>query len=62
MIEYLAKFRQGSGAMGQNAIDFYKDEDGNFIKHSWAMGGESKDIVKSVPVEIDGYIAVILDE
>jgi len=52
----LAQFRQGQGSMGQNAIDFYLDDDGKIIKHSWAMGGSSKSVVSSVPKSIDGYI------
>ena len=52
----LAEFRSGSGSMGQNAIDFYLNSKGQVIQHSWAMGGESKRVVKSVPMEIDGYI------
>ena len=51
---YLAKFRQGSGAMGMNAIDFYR-EDGEIVKHKWSMGGESFDKVNIVPTRIEGY-------
>ena len=57
MINYLAKFRQGSGPMAMNAIDFYM-EDGKIIRHSWAMGGSSKKTVKSVPDAIEGYTKI----
>ena len=57
MINYLAKFRQGSGPMAMNAIDFYM-EGGKIIKHSWAMGGSSKKTVKYVPGTIDGYTKI----
>jgi hypothetical protein len=52
--QYLAKFRQGSGPMAMNAIDYYMDN-GEIIEHKWAMGGGSKKIVESVPDKIDGY-------
>jgi hypothetical protein len=51
---YLAKFRQGSGAMAMNATDFYR-ENGKIIKHDWAMGGETKKEVATVPTNINGY-------
>jgi hypothetical protein len=54
MKEYLAKFRQGSGPLAMNAIDFYR-EDGVIIEHSWAMGGETKIITTSVPDIIEGF-------
>jgi hypothetical protein len=54
MKDYIKKFRQGSGCIGMNAIDYYKEK-GKIIKHSWAMGGSSKEEVDSVPLEIDGY-------
>ena len=54
MKEYFAKFRQGEGPMAMSAIDFYK-EDNQIIKHEWAMGGETKTKVKSVPDNIHGY-------
>jgi hypothetical protein len=52
--EYLAKFRQGSGPMALNAVDYY-EENGKIIKHMWAMGGETKKEVDRVPVHIKGY-------
>jgi len=51
----IAQFRQGKGSMGQNAIDFYQTDKG-ILKHSWAMGGEDKVIVDSVPESIEGFI------
>ena len=57
---YLAKFRNGSGSLGMNAIDFYR-ENGNLIKHEWAMGGETKKRVDTVPNQIDGYIKLRLN-
>ena len=54
----IAEFRQGSGFMAQNAIDYYQTDKG-ILKHSWAMGGESKKIVESVPKSIDGYERLI---
>ena len=56
---YLAKFRQGSGVMAMNAIDFYK-EDGRIIKHRWANGGGDKKEVKEVPESIEGYTSEAL--
>lgn len=53
-MNYIARFRQGSGPMAMNAIDYYKEE-GKIIEHSWAMGGSSKKVVDSVPEEIKGY-------
>ena len=53
-MKYIAEFRQGCGAMSMNAIDYYK-EGGKIIKHSWAMGGETKTEVDSVPESIEGY-------
>ena len=47
-MKYLAKFRQGHGTMAQNAIDYYKDEDGKIVKHCWAMGGDDKTLVSIV--------------
>ena len=55
MKTYLAEFRQGTGSLAQNAIDFY-EEDGKIIKHSWAMGGGDTVVVDTVPASIDGYI------
>lgn len=55
---YLARFRQGHGSMLQNAIDFFKDNEGNIICHEWAMGGETKTKVSTVPKSIDGFIAI----
>jgi hypothetical protein len=52
--QYLAKFRQGNDPMSMNAIDFYM-ENGEIIEHKWAMGGQSMDVVESVPDKIDGY-------
>jgi len=57
-IQLLAAFRQGSGPMGMNAIDFYEDN-GKIIKHEWAMGGSSKKEVKKVPDKIEGYTQLI---
>lgn len=56
---YLAKFRQGSGPMAMNAIDYYR-EDGRIIKHHWAMGGETKKEVNIVPTNINGYRRIAL--
>lgn len=56
---YLAKFRQGSGAMAMNAVDFYT-ENGKIIKHQWAMGGESHEEVLAVPTYVDGYKKIAL--
>jgi hypothetical protein len=53
--KYLAKFRQGNNPMSMNAIDYYIDDSGNIIKHAWAMGGETRTVVESVPDKIDGY-------
>lgn len=53
--EMLAEFRQGSGSMGQNAIDFYLDERGKIIRHEWAMGGGIRTTVSTVPESINGY-------
>lgn len=53
-VEYLARFRQGSGAIAMNAIDYYKEK-GAIVKHEWAMGGETKQKVDCVPTKIDGY-------
>jgi hypothetical protein len=52
---YLAKFRQGNDPMSMNAIDYYISGDGSIIEHKWAMGGESRRVVESVPDNIDGY-------
>ena len=57
----IASFRQGSGPMAMNAIDFYETVDG-IIKHEWAMGGESKKIVNSVPEEIKGYEKISVED
>lgn len=46
--------------MGQNNIDFYR-EDGKIIRHEWAMGGETKKMVNSVPLAIVGYTRVNYD-
>ncbi len=54
-MEYIKQFRCGSGPMVQSAIDFYRNEKGEIIKHCWAMGGETKTIVDCVPESIDGY-------
>jgi hypothetical protein len=51
----IAEFRQGLGAMFTNAIDFYVNTDGVFIKHEWAMGGQSKSLVDQIPENISGY-------
>jgi hypothetical protein len=51
----VASFRQGSSAMAVNAIDFYTNPDGGFIKHEWAMGGQSTFVVPSVPDVLPGY-------
>ena len=59
MKEYLAKFRQGSGGMAMNAIDFYL-ENRNIIKHAWAMGGETKKQVYHVSNEINNFLKVEL--
>jgi len=53
--KYLAQFRQGSGVLGMNAIDFYHDKEGNIIKYSWANGGGDMNIVGEVPEAIDGF-------
>lgn len=55
-MKYLAKFRQGNGPINVNAIDYYINDKGEIIKHSWAMGGETKKVVDSVPESIAGYI------
>lgn len=52
--EYIAKFRQGHGAMAVNAIDYYK-EYGKIMRHRWAMVGEDIEEVDSVPDIIEGY-------
>ena len=54
-MKYLARFRQGSGPMGQNAIDFYLNSKGKIVKHCWAMGGSKKSIASKVPKSIKGY-------
>lgn len=54
----IAEFRQGSGSIAQNAIDYYQTDKG-ILKHSWAMGGESKNIVESMPESIEGYERLI---
>ena len=52
--KYLARYRQGTGPMDSNFIDFY--EDGNdIVMHSYAMGGESKTFVTQLPQWIEGY-------
>jgi len=51
----LAQFRKGFGPMGQNAIDFYHDDEGKIIRHDWAMGGSIRTIVATVPKSINGY-------
>ena len=53
-VRYLAKFRKGNGAMGLSAIDFY-EESCVIVRHEWSMGGESREVVDSVPVAIKGY-------
>lgn len=53
-MKLVAEFRQGNGPMAMNAIDFYEDN-GKIIKHSWAMGGESRKEVSKIPAEIEGY-------
>lgn len=40
--------------MSCNSIDFYR-EGAKIIRHSYAMGGETKKRVKTVPNEIVGY-------
>lgn len=54
MKTYLAKFRQGSGPMAMNAVDFYR-EGGKLIRHEWSMGGESKKEVHIVPTYLTEY-------
>ena len=54
-VNYIARFRQGTGPMSMSAVDFYKDKKGRIICHSWAMGGESKKKVTTVPESIPGY-------
>jgi hypothetical protein len=51
----IAEFRKGFGAMFTNAIDFYANADGTFVKHEWAMGGQSKSLVDKIPENISGY-------
>jgi hypothetical protein len=58
---YIAKFRQGSGPMCMNAIDYYW-KDGGIIRHSWAMGGSTKTQVYTVPEEIDGYRKINIED
>ena len=52
----VASFRQGSGAMAMNAIDYYTCCDGRILKHNWAMGGEDWSMSLRVPDEIPGYV------
>jgi len=54
----VASFRQGSGTMAMNAIDYIMMKDGSLIKHSWSMGGEEKISVTNIPEHIPGYIKV----
>tara|TARA_R110001632_G_scaffold188268_1_gene308705 strand:+ start:467 stop:673 length:207 start_codon:yes stop_codon:yes gene_type:complete len=54
-IKYIARFRQGHGAMAMNAIDYYKDEQGRIVRHQWSMGGSMNDFVELVPDSIKGY-------
>lgn len=58
-VEYLAQFRQGYGAMAQNAIDFYLNKEGKIIQCNWAMGGQSMKEVESVPASIQGYRVIL---
>lgn len=58
-MKYLARFKQCSGPMGQNSIDFYLNDKGKIIKHCWAMGGSSKSVVLSVPESIESYDKLI---
>ena len=53
-MKLISEFRQSYGSLCQNAIDFYQTDKG-ILRHSWAMGGEDKVIVKSVPKSIKGY-------
>jgi hypothetical protein len=52
--QMLAQFRQGNSPMATNAIDYYRQGD-EIIKHEWSMGGESKEVVASVPDLVIGY-------
>ena len=54
MSDKTRKFRQGSGPMAINAIDYYM-KDGKIIEHKWGMGGSSKKVVDKFPSKIDGY-------
>ena len=59
--DYIAKFRQGSGAMGMSAIDFYR-VNGAIVRYHWSMGGGEKSIVDTVPDEIEGYVKLKTEE
>ena len=56
-MKYIKRFRQGSGVMAMNAIDYYI-KGGKIIEHSWANGGSSKKVVAAVPKAIKGYKAI----
>lgn len=51
------KFRQGSGSMAMNAIDYYI-EGSKIIEHTWGMGGSSKKVVDKIPSKIEGYTLI----
>ena len=57
MSKYIKRFRQGDSPISMNAIDYYS-EGGVIIEHKWAMGGESKKEVKTVPENINGYTLI----
>jgi hypothetical protein len=41
----------GNGPMGATQTDYYKTKDGEFIRHSWGMGGEDWDLVTQQEAE-----------
>ena len=47
-MKLVAEFRQGSGPMGMNAIDFY-DDNGKIVKQSVAMGSAVRKEVAKRP-------------
>jgi len=52
----LAQFRQGSGVMGMNAIDYWLQKDGKTIRrHEWSQGGEGWRTVDKVPESEPSY-------
>lgn len=53
--QMLARFRQGRTIMGTATIELYREGD-KIIKHTWGMGGPSKEAVSAVPVSIFGYV------